>query len=41
VIGAGGVRYGEIMAVIGAAKGAGVNRIGIVTEGLRQEATRR
>src|SRR5262245_26858543 len=38
VIGAGAVRYGEIMAVIDAAMGAGVTKVGIVTEGMRQEA---
>lgn len=38
VIGAGSVRYGEIMAVIDAAMGAGVTKVGIVTEGMRQEA---
>jgi len=41
VIGAGSVRYGEIMAVIDAAKGAGVERVGIVTDGMRAEALRR
>jgi biopolymer transport protein TolR len=38
VIGAGNVPYGEIMAVIDAAMGAGVTKVGIVTEGMRQEA---
>jgi len=38
VIGAGAVRYGEIMSVIDAAMGAGVTKVGIVTEGMRQEA---
>ena len=38
VIGAGTVRYGEIMAVIDAGMGAGVTKVGIVTEGMRQEA---
>jgi len=38
VIGAGTVRYGEIMAVIDAAMGAGVTKVGIVTEAMRQEA---
>ena len=32
------VRYGEIMAVIDAAMGAGVEKIGIVTDGMRREA---
>ena len=30
------LRYGEIMAVIDAAKGAGVEKVGIVTEGMRK-----
>jgi biopolymer transport protein TolR len=38
VIGDGSLRYGEIMVVIDAAKGAGVDRVGIVTEGMRREA---
>ena len=38
VIGAGTLRYGEIIAVIDAAKGAGVEKVGIVTEGMRQAA---
>jgi biopolymer transport protein ExbD len=38
VIGAGAVRYGEIMKVIDAAMGAGVTKVGIVTEGMRREA---
>jgi biopolymer transport protein ExbD len=38
VIGAGAVRYGEIMAVIDAAMGAGVTKVGIVTDAMRQEA---
>ncbi len=38
VIGAGSLRYGEIIAVIDAAKGAGVEKVGIVTEGMRQAA---
>ena len=32
------LRYGEIVAVIDAAKGAGVEKIGIVTEGMRRAA---
>lgn len=36
LIGAGSVRYGEIMAVIDAAVGAGVEKVGIVTDGMRQ-----
>ena len=38
VIGAGAVRYGEIMRVIDAAMGAGVTKVGIVTDGMRREA---
>ena len=38
LIGAPGVRYGEIVDVIDAARGAGVNRLGIVTEGMRRAA---
>jgi biopolymer transport protein ExbD len=36
IIGAGTLRYGEIIAVIDAAKGAGVEKVGIVTEGMRK-----
>jgi biopolymer transport protein ExbD len=35
---AGTLRYGEIVAVIDAAKGAGVETVGIVTEGMRRAA---
>ena len=38
IVGAGTLRYGEIVAVIDAAKGAGVEKVGIVTEGMRQAA---
>jgi biopolymer transport protein TolR len=38
VIGDGSVRYGEIARLIDAATGAGVTRVGIVTEGMRREA---
>ena len=38
LIGAGTARYGEIMAVIDAAMGGGVTKIGVVTDGMRQEA---
>ena len=38
VSGAGSLRYGEIIRVIDAAKGAGVERVGIVTEGMRRES---
>ncbi len=40
IAGAGSLRYGEIVAVIDAAKGAGVEKVGVVTDGMRQEATR-
>ena len=35
IMGAGSLRYGEIVDVIDAAKGAGVARVGIVTEKMR------
>jgi biopolymer transport protein ExbD len=38
IIGAPSVRYGEIMAIIDAAMGAGVTKVGVVTEGMIQEA---
>jgi biopolymer transport protein ExbD len=38
LIGAGTLRYGEIINVLDAAKGAGVERVGIVTEGMRRAA---
>jgi biopolymer transport protein ExbD len=38
IIGAGTLRYGNIVAVIDAAKGAGVEKVGIVTEGMRKAA---
>ena len=38
IIGAAAVRYGEIMQIIDAAVGAGVTKVGIVTDGMRQEA---
>ncbi len=34
----GTLKYGEVMSVIDAAKGAGVQRVGIVTEGMRKAA---
>ena len=37
--GAGNLRYGDIVEVIDAAKGAGVEKVGIVTEGMRKAAT--
>ena len=36
IAGAGSLRYGEIIAVIDASKGAGVNRVGIITDGMRR-----
>ena len=36
IIGDGTLRYAEIIAVIDAAKGAGVDKVGIVTEGMRK-----
>ena len=36
IVGAGTLRYGDIVAVIDAAKGAGVEKVGIVTEGMRK-----
>src|SRR5262245_40363061 len=36
---AGTLRYGDIVEVIDAAKGAGVEKVGIVTEGMRRQAT--
>ena len=36
IIGAGTLRYGDIIKVIDAAKGAGVEKVGIVTEGMRR-----
>ena len=38
IVGAGNLRYGDIVAVIDAAKGAGVEKVGIVTEGMRRAA---
>ena len=38
IAGAGTLRYGEIVDVIDAAKGAGVEKVGIVTEGMRRAA---
>jgi biopolymer transport protein ExbD len=36
IMGAGSLRYGDIVNVIDAAKGAGVGRVGIVTERMRR-----
>jgi len=38
ISGAESLRYGEIMAVIDAARGAGVEKVGIVTAGMRKAA---
>jgi biopolymer transport protein ExbD len=38
IMGAGNLRYGDIVDVIDAAKGAGVEKVGIVTEGMRAAA---
>jgi len=35
-MGSGVLRYGEIVSVLDAAKGAGVERVGIVTETMRR-----
>jgi biopolymer transport protein TolR len=40
IIGAPTLRYATIVSVIDAAKGAGVSRVGIVTDGMRAEAMR-
>ena len=39
ISGDGSLRYGDIINVIDAAKGAGVEKVGIVTEGMRKGAT--
>ena len=36
IVGDGSLKYGDIIAVIDAAKGAGVEKVGIVTEGMRK-----
>jgi biopolymer transport protein ExbD len=38
IIGAPTVRYGEIVSIIDAATGAGITKVGIVTEGMRNAA---
>jgi biopolymer transport protein ExbD len=40
IMGAPTLRYGAIVSVIDAAKGAGVSRVGIITEGMRAQAAR-
>lgn len=39
IIGDGSVRYGEIVRIIDSAQGAGVTKVGIVTDGMRRSAT--
>ena len=39
IAGHGSLRYGEIVAVIDASKGAGVDRVGIITDGMRRAAS--
>ena len=36
IAGAGSLRYGDIVAVVDAGKGAGVERVGMITEGMRK-----
>lgn len=38
IVGAPTLRYGEIVSVIDAAKGAGLEKVGIVTDGMRKQA---
>jgi biopolymer transport protein ExbD len=38
LIGAGSVEYGEIIQVIDAAMGAGIEKVGVVTDGMKREA---
>lgn len=40
IIGAPTVRYGEIVAIIDAATGAGVNKVGIVTDSMRRSTVK-
>jgi biopolymer transport protein ExbD len=40
LIGAGSLRYGDVVAVIDAAKAAGLDKVGVVTEGMRAAAAR-
>ena len=40
IAGAPSLRYGEIVNVIDAAKGAGVEKVGIITEGMKKEAAK-
>ena len=41
IIGDGTLRYGDVVNVIDAAKGAGVQKVGIVTEGMRKGTSAR
>jgi biopolymer transport protein ExbD len=38
VMGAGTLKYGDVVQVIDAAKGAGVTRVGVITDGMRRGA---
>ena len=38
IVGDGNLRYGDIVDVIDAAKGAGVEKVGVITEGMRKAA---
>ena len=38
IVGAGNLRYGDIIEIIDAGKGAGVEKVGIVTDGMRAAA---
>ena len=38
IAGSGALRYGDVVQVIDAAKGAGIRRVGIVTDGMRKES---
>ena len=38
IVGAETLRYGDIVEVIDAARGAGVEKVGIVTDGMRRAA---
>ena len=40
IMGSGALRYGDIVEVIDAGKGAGVDRVGIITEGMRRKTGR-
>ena len=40
IMGSGALRYGEVVAVIDAGKGAGADRVGIITDGMRRAAGR-